>query len=376
MEGGTPALPQATKQLIDGQLKRMEEMPVEELEPLSSFVTKIVRQLHALQVEAGPMHRFYLLVESEKKFHDEHSGRSDDERDITSRVLFSPTVRTNCSFSVYAYGQICDMLHIFALEEMDVHETANSCTAAHRNAPNPAESRKNPSVVRTGTNDEGVQGPASTGEGDVQGRENVAQSVSIAADDGNRIVCERENVSFGALPSYVKVNYPPWFPRKPSNWHARMPGEGEDLIRKGDLIVLPRSVAMFQELSRDDVLACYRMFFNILHKHAKTALQLDETRKVGNVFEYNMFTPSWLTQTVKCGSMITSFDASSLPNIRCENTRIGQRRLTLLLAAFYQMENDAFGSVIEYIMQNLSVLRMRMQEASEKRKRKRPLLDG
>lgn len=80
---------------------------------------------------------------------------------------------------------------------------------------------------------------------------------------------ENEYLRYDEYPSYVNVMFPVSFPRKSSNHNSIMTKEGEDLIPEQDVTVTPMNVSRFLSLRRSNFLACYSIFFNIRHKHAK-----------------------------------------------------------------------------------------------------------
>lgn len=125
-----------------------------------------------------------------------------------------------------------------------------------------------------------------------QQRDGVTQAEDDGERDQDRYFEPNKSklLHYNEVPSNVKVTFQSWFPRVPSNSKDRIPKDVEYLIPEGEVVVMPRAVARFNQLRREDVLASYIICFNILHKNARTVLQNNEPRRVCKMFEYNIFT--------------------------------------------------------------------------------------
>lgn len=336
------SLPVANRTLIYQQLGYVELMEQEGVQYLTSIVKQVVRRLHEMKCAVGFKYRSQLLMESENISASSSAVDDDEKYDVTSYILFSSTMECNYPFSNSAFRQICDMMHIFyIITKESRHKTGTVFHNIFKKARYDAlrgqvmsEKREERLLLqmkgrwlifqwglvmeiqgckmkmkRIVFTDMGMKRKTEL-------KELTMVAIYVNRADGNEqsAACEARETEIGKyddLPIYVKLSFPRWFPKKLAKpivtddplppWAsvAQMPKEGEDPTPKGELIVMPMSVCRFQNLGQAEILASYRMFFNTIPKNAKKVFVNNESRKVGNVFEYNVFTSPWLRQTVK-----------------------------------------------------------------------------
>lgn len=105
-------------------------------------------------------------------------------------------------------------------------------------------------------------------------------NITIGTDRGDVAAVHhpRECVSaisienYDDLPANVTLNPPPWVQRKKERTESEIAKEGEELIPKVEVNVLPMYVGRLQNVGKDEILAMYRICSNIIHKHARKRL--------------------------------------------------------------------------------------------------------
>lgn len=161
------------------------------------------------------------------------------------------------------------------------------------------------------------------------------------------------------VPESVTVSPPAWFPASRSNSSSTEPGSGTS---RGSaacggsasvVTVLVSTYRHFSMLNNDEMKWFYRSAFRMMHNRLKRTIP-----SLPPCVSYSMFTPPWLRPTLVTSdaSAKATLDEVTIPDLRAHASTYGRRRITLLLAAFYEHEPDMCRTLMDWLYVNRKLL--------------------
>lgn len=100
-----------------------------------------------------------------------------------------------------------------------------------------------------------------------------------------------------------------------------------------NLAVKPETMHKFHHLNRKETERIYQRLFGRMYTIMKPRMLGEK-----GPLRYCRFTPPWLRKNVKIGSRTLILDSDSMPELRYQRNRMGEKRLKAVLAAFYERE--------------------------------------
>lgn len=94
----------------------------------------------------------------------------------------------------------------------------------------------------------------------------------------------------------------------------------------------------FSHLERRETETIYQKLFGRMYRVLKPRLPSEK-----GPLRYWRFTPPWLRKTIAIGDFNIILDSESMPELRSQRNRMGERRLKAVLAAFFEREDLARG---------------------------------
>lgn len=106
-------------------------------------------------------------------------------------------------------------------------------------------------------------------------------------------------------------------------------------------------------LNNDEMRWFYRSAFRMMHNRLKRSIP-----SLPTCLSYHMFTPPWLRRTLVTSdnSATANLDDLAIPDLRSHSSMYGRRRITLLLAAFYEYEPDMCSGLMDWLYVNRKLL--------------------
>lgn len=144
---------------------------------------------------------------------------------------------------------------------------------------------------------------------------------------------------------------PPPPPPPPRNVLAWYPGARAGTDKKTWLTermhVKGETMARFKRLSRKQTEGVYQGLFARMFRIMKTRVPGER-----GPLKYARFTPPWLRKHIVTGTTTVILDTDTMPELRQQRNRMGERRLKALMSAFYEREALA-KAVLDALLQEV-----------------------
>ena len=178
------------------------------------------------------------------------------------------------------------------------------------------------------------------------------------------------------------MNFPKWCPFTPkegANEYCDPPQHSKE----HRLLLNKEAVAMFKRLRDFQVLWVYQELFLFMHRQGRILERSGKVTGMAKSITYSQFTPPWirLNLVVKLESTTgdntdiegyaetVTLKKAGVTNLRGERNTHGYRRLTFILAAFYNYEERAVKPLLDYLLSIMPSAPSQLRKKSKKTKR-------
>ena len=303
--------PLPTRKRIANQVKHLSDLFTTETPQTNIEISNIIETLISVQSALGTCTKLHLIVEWENDNIERQS--SEGFSHYRFRPLFSPTISADTQPGIEATRLLVQSLTRFSI----ISKSGNS---AEPNEPQEVQ-----------------QTPRQQNE--------VLPSLASVPDNinherqrrGTRSTSDCNVTSPDDIPTHVTTLKPSWFP-------TTSPLD-DSTFRSTSLTVSSQPYFAFKRLPLRSVLWIYSTTFRLLHKYFKpTCPHLSKS------LIYGEFTPPWLRHSILViGEDPIYIQNAQLPDLRNERTKMGHKRISLLLAAFKEREAEFAGNLITWL---------------------------
>lgn len=184
----------------------------------------------------------------------------------------------------------------------------------------------------------------------VQGRAHLAEALRRFADESetNAVGGAQQRMDVMHVGLQQQRLHPPVKTKEVLKWY---PGGRAGINKKvwmtERMHVKTDTMARFKHLNRKQTEGVYQGLFAKMFRIMKTRVPGER-----GPLKYARFTPPWLRKHIITGKTTIILDSDTMPELRQQRNRMGERRLKALMSAFY--ENEALAkSIIDVLLQEV-----------------------